>query len=636
MLTAFRRYLETWPVRLFFGIMVIAFVIWGVGDVVRQIGTSTWLAKVGGETVEPQRFQEQFQRDMSQAQRQLPRGQDVTPELRRQVADQALQQIIGQVASADELARLRVVVPDTALRQAVFSLPQLRGPSGQFDRATLDALLRNNGLSEQQFLALVRSQLAAQQLMGAVSAGASAPELLRRKVFDFAQEKRSALMVELPFAAAAAPPAPDEAELRRWYDNHPWLYAIPEFRRIKAVVLTTQTLEKTLTATDDELRAYYDNNRALYVVPARRTVQVVVLHDEAQAKDLATKWQGGTDWTTIQQAAQAAGGSAVELDDTTEAGIPDQTLAKAAFTAEPDSIPGPVKTALGWDVLKIVKATPGSEQSFEQAKPEVRAHVLADKAAAQIYEAANKADDILGTGVGLDKLSSDIGAVGVQGTLGADGNTADGKPAPIPGPPELRKALVEAAFKTQAGQPPAQLTEVPAEKGASAYFALTVESISPPSEKPFDEVKAEVGSDWTEAARQRETEKSAAALLTAVKGGQSLADAATVAGVTARQSPLVSREAQEQGMPAALQHVLFGLRPKEPAMVQTPEGFVVAVPDKIEQPDPKDDPAAYNNITTALDRSIGTDLVTTFNQALRVRANPRVNQSVFDSFVTAQ
>ena len=224
MLTAFRRYLETWPVRLFFGIMVIAFVIWGVGDVVRQIGTTTWLAKVGGETIEPQRFQDQFQRDMSQAQRQLPRGQDITPELRRQVADQALQQIYGQVASADELARLRIVVPDPALREAVFSLPQLRGPNGQFDRAALDALLRNNGMSEQQFLALVRSQLAVQQLMSAVSAGAAAPEVLRRKVFDYSQEKRSALMVELPFAAAAAPATPDGAELHRWYDNHPWLY----------------------------------------------------------------------------------------------------------------------------------------------------------------------------------------------------------------------------------------------------------------------------------------------------------------------------------------------------------------------------------------------------------------------------
>ena len=91
MLTAFRRYLETWPVRVFFGIMVLSFVVWGVGDVVRQIGTTTWLAKVGGQTIEPQQFEQTFQRGMAQAERQLPRGQDVTPALRRQVADQTMQ-----------------------------------------------------------------------------------------------------------------------------------------------------------------------------------------------------------------------------------------------------------------------------------------------------------------------------------------------------------------------------------------------------------------------------------------------------------------------------------------------------------------------------------------------------------------
>ena len=131
---------------------------------------------------------------------------------------------------------------------------------------------------------------------------------------------------------------------------------------------------------------------------------------------------------------KTAGGSAVQLDDTTETGIPDPTLAKAAFAAQPDSVSDPVKTALGWDVLKVIKAIPGSEKTFEQAKPEVRDRVLADKAAGQIYEAASKIDDILGTGVGLDKVPSDLGAVGVEGTLDANGDTADGKPAPIPGP----------------------------------------------------------------------------------------------------------------------------------------------------------------------------------------------------------
>ncbi len=451
MLTALRRYLETWPVRVFFGIMVVSFVIWGVGDVVRQIGFQTWVAKAGGETIGPQRFQEQFQRAMAQAERRLPQGQDVTPALRRQVANQALQQLFGQVAMDNELARLRIVVPDPALRQAVVSMPAFRGANGQFDRAALDAALRNNNVSEPEFLGMVRSQVAAQQLISAVSSGAAAPALLSRRIFDFEYEKRSAQMVELPFAAAPAPPTPTDAQLHRWYDNHPWLYAIPEYRRVKAVLLTPETLEKTLTVTDQELQAYYDSNRAQYVVAGKRSIQVLVLHDEAQAKALAAKWQAGADWAAIQQATKEAGGSAIELDDTTETGVPDPDLAKAAFAAPTDSVSQPVKTALGWDVLKVTKATAGSEATLDQAKDAIRAHILADKAASQIYDSANKLDDVLGTGAGLDKIPSGLGASGLEGTLDASGNTPAGTPAPIPGSPELRKALIEAAFKTPRG-----------------------------------------------------------------------------------------------------------------------------------------------------------------------------------------
>ncbi|MBV8459247.1 MAG: peptidylprolyl isomerase, partial [Acetobacteraceae bacterium] len=277
MLTSLRRYLETWPVRIFFGIMVVAFVVWGVGDVVRQIGTTTYVAKVGGETIGPAQFQESFQRNMALMERQLPPGQDVTPALRRQVADQTLSQMVSQIAIDQELRRLRVVVPDAALRGAVFSMPAFQGANGEFDRAKLDAVLQANGLGEQQFLALMRQQLAAQQLLGAITAGVTVPPPMAKSIFAVEEEKRSALMAEFPVDAEPNPAAPTDAEMKNWYDNHPWAYQVPEYRRVQAGVLAPETLAKALTATDQELQAYYDSHKSEYVTPASRSLQVVVL-----------------------------------------------------------------------------------------------------------------------------------------------------------------------------------------------------------------------------------------------------------------------------------------------------------------------------------------------------------------------
>ncbi len=472
MLSAFRRSLDTWPVRLFFGLMVIAFVVWGAGDVVRQIGQSTWLAKVGDRTIEPAQFNEVFERDLALAEERLPQGQNVTAALRREVANAALDQVIAQAALSAELRRLRIAVPESAVRQTVFAMPAFQGAGGQFDRGKLNAVLQSNGLSESRFLSMISGQIAQQQLVGALVAGVAPPALLVDKVFAFEGERRSAQMVEASFAAAAAPPLPSEAALRRWYANHPWRYRSPEYRKIKVVVLTPQSLAKTMTATEAELRTYYDQHKASFVQPERRSLQVLVVHDAAKAAALAAQWRGGAgapaaDWTAMQAAATAAGGTAVTLDATTAAGIPDPALAKAAFAAPADTVPPPVKTALGWDVLRVSSIQGGSAQTFAQVHDTLEQKVLAEQAAQKIYDVAQKIDDILGTGAGLDKLPGSDGLVGMTGTLDAAGVTPEGAPAPIPGSPALAKAIAAAAFTTQPGEPPAQLVEVPAPNGAA-------------------------------------------------------------------------------------------------------------------------------------------------------------------------
>ncbi len=635
MISAFRRMLDTWVARGFFMIMVAAFVIWGVGDVVRLIGTSTWVAKVDGQTIEGPQLQEAYQRAMAQQSRNLPAGQEPTQEERQTVARQALQQLIAQAALNQELQRLHIVTPPQAVQQTVLAMPAFHGPNGQFDRQTFEAVLRTNGLNEPRFLDMMRNDLSQRQLIDAIGAGAATPEVMLRPLFESQFEKRSADMVEFPLAAAPTPPTPSPADLQRWYENHPDLYSTPEFRRIKAIVLSPQTLAKDIPITDADLQAAYDQRRAEFVKPDKRSAEVISAPDEAKAKALAATWQGGADWAAMQKAAQDAGGSAIEQDDATEREFPDPALGQAVFAAAPDTVSAPAKGGLSWFIVRVTKITAGSVRSFDDVKESLRAQVLASKAADVMYDRANKVDNVLGSGASLDEMPSDLGLVGVAGTLDTEGNTADGTPAPIPGPAELKAAIIKAAFQTQKGDPP-QLVEVQTPStGGSAYYALSVEDVLPPSIKPFDAVKDRVAEDWTRDAERHSQEQAAAKLLTAVKGGQSLADAAAVAGVTVRRTPLVTRGATADGMPPQLAQVLFGMKQGEPTMVETNDGFIVAVLAEIVDTDPKADPTGYGQVRAVVARSISNDLATVFADALRTRAQPQINQSVLDT-VTGQ
>ncbi|MBV9655030.1 MAG: peptidyl-prolyl cis-trans isomerase [Acetobacteraceae bacterium] len=169
--------------------------------------------------------------------------------------------------------------------------------------------------------------------------------------------------------------------------------------------------------------------------------------------------------------------------------------------------------------------------------------------------------------------------------------------------------------------------------GGSAYYALAVEDVTPASPRPFAEVADAVRADWTHDAIRHAQEAAAAHLLAATKGGQSIEDAAAVAGLRTRRTPLTGRSEAAEGVPAPLLRPLFSLKPGEPTMVETPDGFVVAVLGDVETPDHTTDPAGYARLQDALARSLGNDTEIVLAQALRDRAQPRVNARQLDSLI---
>ncbi len=286
MLSLFRAFLGTWAARAFFVVLVGAFGLWGIADVIRNVGHDTALATVGDRRIDPPEFQEAFRRELAQATRMMGSAEP-TPAIKQAVATQALDRLVVQAAIAEEVARLGIVVPDAALRQTVFEMPAFKGPSGTFDRAQFDSVMRNNNLSEGRFLEIMRADLGQQQLLGAVGAGVAAPETLVKQAYAFAHETRVGELVELPLSAAADPKQPSDEDLQRQYENDQAAYSAPGYRRIKLVVLSPQTLARGIQVSDADIQAYYDAHKSDYVSEEKRAAEVIAAPSEDAAKKLA-------------------------------------------------------------------------------------------------------------------------------------------------------------------------------------------------------------------------------------------------------------------------------------------------------------------------------------------------------------
>ena len=471
---------------------------------------------------------------------------------------------------------------------------------------------------------MLRQELGQRQLMEAVRAGVISPDPLTRQVYAFQQEKRVADVVELPFSAAAAPGAPTEAQLMRWYENHKDDYTSAEFRRIKAVLLLPEVVGKEIPVSDDDLKAAYELHRAEYDRPEKRSLQVLLTDDEAKAKDMAAQWLTGPPPS-----------APVELNDATPDAIPAPELAAAAFAAPMGVVMPPVHSALGWHVFKVTNITQGSNKSLDEVKDALHAAIVADKVADIIYDRAGKIEDMLTGGTTLDDLPTDLGLAAVTGSMDRQGNTLEGEKAPIPGSDALVAALEQDAFAMKKGDPP-HLTEGPKEANGSGsgYYAVAVEDITPPAVRPYDEVKDKVLADWTRDAVRHAQEEIAAHILSEVKAGRTLAEAAT--GLQVKRLPPVGRSAGADGVPTQLIEPLFSLKQGEPTMVETPEGFVVAVLAAIQNPDPSADAAGFGQTRDALAKALGDDMQSVLTLALRNRAKPKVNASMLDSIAAAE
>jgi peptidyl-prolyl cis-trans isomerase D len=626
MLTALRRLAGTWFAKALFLLLVLSFAIWGIEDVVRNFGSDNAVARVDGAAVELPEAQLAFRREIARVQRQLGTSFEVTPQISEQVARRAVENLIMDQVQRQEARHLGIAAPDEAVQAYVWGIPAFQGSDGRFSRLLLDQFLRNNGLSEGEFLSLLRGDLQRQQLAGAVRAGAAGPDALIKPLLMWQEERRTADLVSLSLSDAPEPPAPEEAQLRRFHENNPDRFSAPEYRRVTIATLSPATVANEVQPTDQDLRAAYDSRRAQYEVPERRTLEQAVMQSRDAAEKIAAEWRGGAEFPAIESAAQAGGGQAVTLGALDRASLPVPELANAAFGLPPNGVSDPVQTAFGWHVLKVTAIESGQARSFEEVRGELVADVIREKAADLAYERANEVEDALGGGATLEEIGKRFGLPVQSMTMDARGQTQDGTPVDFHLDGSGRDVALRAIFAAEPGAAPRL-----AEAGQVGLFAFDLQEVTPAALKPFEQVQDQVRTAWEEDARRRSQEERAAALLGAVKGGKSLQDAARDAGLATRRIGPFPRQPDPQAAnlpPPELLAPLFATSTSEATMARTPTGFVVGQVLNVIRIDPDADPLGLGRVRSEVEQAMLGDLEAQYLEALRRNAKVTVNPTM--------
>ena len=627
MLIAIRSTVASWSIKILFGVLIASFAVWGVGDIFRGgFQADTEVAEVGDLSITLKRLDRAFRREMARIAPAFGGEFDRNQARALGLLDQALEQLIVRSLFQMESDRLAMSVSDRQVRAWIDDQPRFRDALGQLDRQRFGALLRQLQMSEAEFVALMKMDLAQQQIIDAVSLGASAPRTLAKAIHTYRAETRVADTVLVPYESMQVAPPDDEAA-RTYHRENPKRFTTPETRRITYVAITAEDLIKEIKVPESDIQADYEDRRTEFTVEERRQVEQMVLAGAAEAERAKTMLDQGRDFAEVaRELTGEADPAALSLGELTRSEFPLPEFAQAVFGLDAGGISAPLESPLGRHIFRVTKIEPGRVIALEEVRDRLATDLATERALDVMFELANKLEDELAGGASLETAARRL-ALQVTRVDGLDraGGSADGaEPAVI----TARVEFLSVAFETDRGE-----ESVLTETSDGGFFILRVDFVAEPAVRPFEQVR-QLAIEAVSAERRRAAaEAEAGAILEAVKAGQTLA-AAAERGLETRMSAGFTRDGRTEGLrlPGSLIADMFQAAPGGVAMAPTGEGYMVA---RLEEVRAAAAPAASDGalgaLSKSLDEAVRSDLLVQFTTALRGRYTVSVNQAAIDS-----
>lgn len=628
MLAFFRRILSSWVAVALLGIIMIAFIITGVGTPGGGLVSGMQedaVATVDGKPITITEVSARAQSALSEQRQQNPTL--TMPVFIAAIGGVApfVEQFIGSRVLSAWAERHGIVASERLIGADIAGIPAFAGATGQFDQQRMNAILNQQHMTFASLHAGVADDIVRRLLLTPITAGTTAPASLVAPYATLLIARREGAAGLVP-AKPDGLPQPTDAEIATFYKANAARYSLPQRRIVRYALIGPETVTAA-PPTDAEIAAAYKTDAAKYAASETRAVSQVVLPDEAKAKAFAAKIGGGT---PFDKAATDAGFAPADiaLGTLTKTALTAQTsadVANAAFALKQGGTAAPIKTPLGWSIVHVdtIKTTAG--RSLDQAKPEIAAALTKKKNDDALAALLAAIDDSLNAGstfsdvVGKHKL-----AVITTPPVIGDGTA--------PTDPNFKPdATLTALMKVAGDMAPEDQPTVESVGPDQQHSALvSVASVVPAAPLPLAQVRPQIVAAILAQRAADRARATAQAILAKVKAGQTLAAAFAAAGLPAPQ-PVAATQVDVsrlgQNVPPVLR-VVFRLQPGGSDIAPGPGGgWFVAHLDTITPGDPKLLPQIIAATRGELTQSLGEEYSREFAAAARAEVKVKRNDA---------
>lgn len=617
-------------VFVLFGLLIMSFAVWGIGDIFRGPGRSTSVAEVGSIVIDQHDFDRDLRQELNRLQSSFGGRLDIEEARALGLVDQVLQQMVNRALFDQQALDLGMAVTDQQIQESIVAERAFQNQFGEFDAGRFQQVLRSSGLTEGGYVTMISRDIRRQQIASALGSVAVPPELLAERIFTYSEERRSAETILIETATFHDIGTPTDEDLQALHDEYQAQFMTPETRSLSLVHLRAADLAEEIAISDEALREAFEDRQDDYRVEELRDIEQIVFDNREQADAARTRIDQGADFEKLAQELTGAAPIALGILDRASLALQDETLAEGAFSVAEGEVSQPVETGFGWHLIHVIGVTEGKEPVFEEHRATIREDLAREMAIDSLVSIANQLDDALAGGARLEEAAAQVDA-SPQQIAAIDSQGRDASGGAIEGLPPLDEFL-PVLRETAVGEE-SLLTET----REGDYFVLRVDGVVPAEPTPLDAVREDVAELWRARSREDMARERAETLEARAKEGLSLGKIAEDEGLEVVTRGPVNRFGQGDGAAGASRDLisrLFEIGKGEVAVAQDETGFLVIKLLEIERPATSEKPEVLSTIEERLAAEMNDDLLSSFSLALRQTYDVSVNGSLIEEVLT--
>ena len=478
-------------------LLVLAFSVWGIGDIFRNYDVGT-LARIGDREVDSQEFLFRYNREINRISNELERFVSNEEARDSGIDIQILTNLLVEKTLNSSADKMKLRPSDKSLTERLKNTNSFRNAFNQFDKNVFNQVLRQNGITEDLFFSMERDSIAQAQIYRALFENLNISKEFSNLIHRFQNEDRNVEYIVLNTITENIDSYEiNNQELLNYYNNNKDNYKSESKRDFTLLTLLKSEISSLIEVQEDIIKEIYENNVSDYETPEKRTYYVIPFNSSEEVNLALSNFKENTDINNIIVSRGLSIEDALQSSLSLEDGLND-AISNKAFEVDKNILAGPVQGPFGPTLIYVTKIESSLKKTFLEVKEKIEQDYKSGETQDKIYEIYNIIEDQRAAGLTFEEIALENNLkLSQYSSVNNNGSNFSNPNIDL----TLRNSIIETIFDSDIG-----LEMDPLEDQNGNVVFIRVDNIDEERLLNFDNVQKEVRSDIINQRQKKELE----------------------------------------------------------------------------------------------------------------------------------